>query len=470
MLSFGISNPPAFPVRPFHASFVVAILVGFFAPATGSAASWQSVGTVVVPQYNYSFLAATPSGDLLATTFYSAQPSAPSSEIPALLIKNPTSSNPQVIELCKTSFNPQRGYGGIACDSFGNFFLSGDTGDPATCFVRKFKADGSPDTSFGTAGELRPQRRCLGMDILGEYLFLAVDWGLIQVYRVTTGEMIGQLPKATESVFLRDIAIDPRSMRIYGVAAGGVVVWENGTPWEPQKYAYRRITPDAGEVRSGEGISIDPPTQFALVTPILGNTLLEVGPEGVVNRTPITSASPSTHLVDSVLSFDGTTLFISDTIGKKIHILRRALSDQSGGDFTQATPTRPAEPTLPPAPTAAAAAAAPTPQVAWYSSYTAVVEAARRQELPMVVYFRRAGFAKCDEFENACLMTAQFAQRAQRFICVFEDIDANRLLAHRFGVFRVPHLALLDKRGETRATFTFTIKPDDVYRAMDSMP
>jgi hypothetical protein len=308
------------------------------------------------------------------------------------------------------------------------------------------------------------------MDILGEYLFLAVDWGLIQVYRVTTGEMIGQIPKATESVFLRDIAIDPRSMRIYGVAAGGVVVWENGTPWEPNKYSYRRITPDAGEVRSGEGISIDPPTQFALVNPVPGNTLLEVGPEGVVNRTTITSASPSTHLVDSVLSFDGTTLFVSDMIGKKIHILRRSLSDQGGADFVPPAPTSAVPSTPVPAVPTTAAVAAAIPQVAWYSSYTSVVEAARRQELPMVVYFRRAGFPKCEEFESACLMGPQFAQRAQRFICVFEDIDANRLLAHRFGVFRVPHLAILDKRGEPRATFTFNIKPDDVYRAMDSMP
>lgn len=465
-----LSTASAFPVRPFHTSLAATVCLVAFVPATVLAAAWESVGTVVVPQYNYSFLAATPSGDLLAATFYSAEPSAMSAEIPALLIKNPTSTNPQVVELCKTSFNPQRGYAGIACDSFGNFFLSGDTGDPATCFVRKFKADGTPDPTFANAGELRPQRRCLGMDILGEYLFLAVDWGLVHIYRVATGEMIGQIPKATEQIFLRDIAIDPRSMRVFGVGAGGVVVWENGTPWEPRKYSYRRITPTAGEVRSGEGISIDPPTQFALVTPVLGNILMEVGPEGVVNRTTITSASPSTHLVDSVLSFDGTTLFVSDLIGRKIHILRRALSEQGGGDFVPPAPTSavPSTPVLA-VPTTAAAATA-IPKVAWYSSYTSVVEAARRQELPMVVYFRRAGFPKCEAFESTCLMSLEFAQRAQRFICVFEDIDANRLLAHRFGVFRVPHMAILDKRGETRATFTYNIKPEDVYRAMDSMP
>jgi hypothetical protein len=437
--------------------------VGFlFFSAGNSHAAWESAGRLRVPAYSYNYLAASPTGDLLAVT-YNINPvgQAPQS-LPALLIRNPLSPQPEVIELCRSTFDAQRGYGGLACDDMGYFSVSGDTGNRTTCFVRKFRPNGTPETTFAQGGELRPNRRCLGIDVLGNFLLLAVDWGEVQVYHSATGSYIGSLPSAPGTTYVRDIAIDPGSMRVYGVAAGSVVVWEGGAPWDPGKYRFRLVTEQAGRVRSGEAISFDPLTHSALTIPIPGNTLLEVRPDGALNRSVIATANPNGQLSDACMTFDGTTLFISDMESFLIHIMQRSMGQDSPGgrNTTNARPT---------------SAAPPTPvtrslsNVPWHRSYTEVVEQARRQGKPMIVYFRKGDFKRCDDFENNCLLTDAFNQRGGRFVCVFEDLATHRLLAYRFGVFRVPHVVVLDHNGETIARYTFDIDPNALYGAMDSV-
>jgi DNA-binding beta-propeller fold protein YncE len=438
-------------------------------------AEWESAGTIAIPPYPYTFLAATPNGDLLATTFnnYSDK----SVEIPAILIKNPMSATPEVVELCKVSFLKDRGYSGVACDHGGNFYLAGDTGDAATCFLRKFKPDGSPDTTFGNNGVVMPKKRCLGVDVIGPQILLAVGWAQVQVYDYKTGKMIGEFPKTGADPFIRDIAIDPSSMRVYGVAMGGVWVWEGGQPWEPAGYNLREITTGTGSVRAGEGISFDPIMRVAIVTPVPGNTLFEVKDANTITKTVVTSAAPQTHLADSCLSFDGTTLFITDMFGKNIHVLKRIVYDNMSrissvspiSDGQAASPRTPA-PSQPSA-TTAPASTPPTgrvKQAKWEKSYTDVVQRARTEHKPMVVYFRRDGVSKCVEIESNILLTPEFNSRAPRFICVFEDLAVNPLTAYRLGVFRVPHITIMDSKGDTVERFTFRINADDLFRAMDS--
>jgi len=86
----------------------------------------------------------------------------------------------------------------------------------------------------------------------------------------------------------------------------------------------------------------------------------------------------------------------------------------------------------------------------------------------MVVYFRRDGVSKCEEIESNILLTPEFNSRAPRFICVFEDLAVNPLTAYRLGVFRVPHITIMDSKGDTVERFTFRINADDLFRAMDS--
>ena len=461
---------------------ILLILIFIFAAGVCQA-QWTPAGTLNVPEYNYAFLSATPSGDLLATTFHSGASDAPPRDLPALLIKNPTSSNPQVIELCSATFQTQRGYGGVACDEAGFFYLSADTGDTETCFLRKFRPDGSPDTSFGNGGIVKPGRRCLGLDVVGNYLLMAVDWGWVQVYNASSGQLAGSIEKPDEVIYVRDIAIDPSSMRVYGVAAGSVLVWDEGAPWEPSKYKLQRLTPEAGKFRAGEGISYDPINRAALITPVTGNIIYEVsGPNQVMKKT-IPSAQTNTHLADSALSFDGNTLFITDIIARKIHLLKRSLTNDNmtiqpgqtaSGSSEPSSPYVKSQQNSPPAPTRASQPSqrtGPAEQVNWHRSYTRVMESARRRGRPMVVYFRRKGVQKCVEFESNVLLTDEFNRRAQNFVCVFEDlIDRDRaMMAYRLGVFRVPHIMVLDKNGETIARFTYNISPMELFNALDSV-
>lgn len=86
----------------------------------------------------------------------------------------------------------------------------------------------------------------------------------------------------------------------------------------------------------------------------------------------------------------------------------------------------------------------------------------------MIVYFRKDGVEVSNRFENEVLLTDQFNQRAQGFVCVFEDLAFNPLLAYRFGVFRVPHIAILDGQGGTVAEMRHPINSQELFAAMET--
>ncbi len=445
--------------QPLLALLALALLTVSAARANNET-QWRPEGTLAVPPFAYSFLAATPRGDLLAATFNSSNPGDPPMELPALLIRNPTSARPEVVELSRHPFEPQRGYGGIASDADGNYFVSGDTGEASTSFVRKFREDGTPDRSFANGGVLRPGRRCMGLEVLGDFLLVTADWGQVLVFDAETGRPIGATARPPRPIYVRDIAIDPRSMRIFGVAQGGVVTWGRAAPWEASNYYFRPISQSRTEPRAGEGISVDPFRRTVLITPVRGNTLLEIEGSGRVTRTVVTTADSNAHLCDNVISFDGTVLFVSDILDRKIHVLRRPLP-QEEPVVARATPRTTTDET-----TTDTGETAPRPT--WHRSYTDVVQMAREENRPMIVYFRRPDFDPCTELEREVLLTNEFNRRAQNFVCVFEDVTRSRLLAYRFGAHRIPHLVILDPQGETLAEFSFDIPADALFAAMEA--
>ncbi|MEO8377503.1 MAG: thioredoxin family protein [Candidatus Sumerlaeota bacterium] len=439
--------------------------------ATGFA-QWQSAGKLALPKYAYSFLAATPNGDLLAATFNSAgKIGDPPRDIPALLIENPSiNASPRILELCRAPFTPQRGYGGIACDLSGSFFLSGDTGDAASSFVRKFMSTGKPDTAFGVNGEIKLDRRSLGMDVAGKYLLIAVDWAQIAILDSMTGRPLGMVNAPVQGeVNVRDIAIDPKSMRIFGVASGAVVTWGGGAPWKSDGYQFRALSQAYGAPRAGEGISIDPFNRTVLITPKPGNVLLEIEGSMKVNRFTIDSASPTTHLADSVMSFDGSTLYISDMIGQCIHVMKRPARSNT---MAAASPTGPAS-TVSTTPFAevASAGGGGSRGLNWSHSYNEVVQNARETNKPMIVYFTQNGVAKAQDFEKNVLLTSEFAALAQQknFVCVFEDVSLNKLSAYKFGTTRVPHLIVLSSKGDTAQEFSYDIDKTKLFSAMSAV-
>lgn len=415
---------------------------------------WTPQGPLDIPAMKYSFLSVSPQGDLMAATFNSAPAGSPPAEMPVVLVRDPLASS-QVTTLSSVPFAANRGYSGIACDPSSGFYVSGDTGNRADSFVMKFRFDGSMDQTFGQGGGIYPGRRALGMEVLGDYLFVAVDWGEIMVLNKSTGAKMGMVPQI-RNAFIRDIALDPKSMRIFGVAAGALYTWGGGAPWQPQTYQSRQLTQQAGDVRSGEGISFDPIKRTLLNTPIPGNHLLELYGSGDIVTHTITSADGGAHLADSVLSFDGRTLFVSDITGQKIHSLSRNLNEVATAQSSSGAARTSAD----------VDGGGAAKQVKWYRSYTEIVQEARERSTPMIVYFRSAEFAGCEEFEKDVLLTPGFNRRAQDYVCVFEDVSIDPLLAYRFGVFRVPHIVILDPNGETRAEFSGSIDAGELFETL----
>ena len=75
----------------------------------------------------------------------------------------------------------------------------------------------------------------------------------------------------------------------------------------------------------------------------------------------------------------------------------------------------------------------------------------------------------CEDIEKALVLTPDFNQRAQRFVCMFEDMTQGRVLAGSYNVFRVPDILLINGQGELAARFTFEIDPKEVLSALDSV-
>lgn len=113
--------------------------------------------------------------------------------------------------------------------------------------------------------------------------------------------------------------------------------------------------------------------------------------------------------------------------------------------------------------------ASPAPAVTWLVSNAAAVEAAKRAQKPVLLYFRQAGTRKCEEFEKACLEGSDFSRRSQRFTCLYEDLGTGRYLADYYKVYRVPDLVLIDKQGGEAARFSGGISPEALFQAMDGL-
>lgn len=434
----------------------------FFYTLSFSASEWKPIGKLKVSSNRYTFLATTPIGDLIALTFPDSKGSN-ANGIPALLIKNPTSSTPQVIELCRVKFPEGRGYSGVACDELGQFWVSGDTGEGISSFVKKFKPDGKADITFGNSGEIRPNKRCLGLDVVGVFLLLAVDWCEIQIYHKDTGELINTIPKPpiAQAIYLRDIAVDPATLNIYGIARGTVCAWEGGTPNTAQNYKWRIIHQGNTEALAGEGISFDPFGRNILHSPRPGKFVWEVKRHGEMDKIELPLAMQKAQLCDNAVSFDGLNLFVSDSLSECIHLLRRTEmpAAQDIADYKSSTPTNPIQ-------INSVYQAEQIKQVEWQRSYTAIMDEVRQRHLPIVIYFRSETTPSCLELEKNVLLTPNFNKVAQRFICVFEDVKISRLLAYKFGIYKVPHIVILDRNGEPAIRFSGNINPNELYNVL----
>jgi len=415
---------------------------------------WTYSGQVKIPKNPFMFMSANPHGNIVAVTF---NDNAAVTPIPALLIQNPLSANPKVTELCRIPFEHWRGYSGVACDEKGNFYVSGDTGYDQNSFIRKFYSDGRPVPFFGNFGEIKPGLRCQGLDVFGNYLIVAVAWGKLYIYDRETGRKSGEILTG-EGNYVRDIAIDPSTLNIFGVSCGGAVLWSGGAPWDPSKYTFRRITDPGKQPDSGEGISYDAILRKSVITPNAYNHLYLVDVSGQIEVVRNVFPSPEVRFTDSVVSFQGNTMFVSDMGTKTIHILKRTMDDRKneifsgfGGRIQMGdVPYNESD------------------EVVWKSSYQDTYEEARKAGKPMFLFFMRKGLQTCQDLKESFLDTPEFQKAVRGYTLVQEDIaeSSHALTAYRFGIYRVPSIVILDQNGEVSSRFIVNIDKNRVLEAL----
>lgn len=438
------------------------------------AEEWQSIKSVGTQRYTPVFLATTPNGDVVAGTFNNGTvPSDPSglADMPVILIHDPLSDTPGLFAVCVNKFPAQRGYSGIAVDNAGNFYVAADTGEGATCWIRKYLPDGKQDTSWGNGGQISDGSRFCGLVISGDYLITTAAFGKLRFYKLKDGQLAGAAPVPTGEVpSIRDIAADPSKQVIYGVAKGAVWVWEGGSFDNPSGYALRRLSADVYSNVSGEGIYFDAVSRKALVPARLKGELITVSENKDIQNSTIIPPSQASlsSVADAVLLSDGQTLFITDLKQSNIHVMKRSqgLDSATEGD-SAASSTPPSLP--PPAPTSEDGTSGLAGSgVTWQKDYKEAADQARKTSRPLIVYFRSPSVARCSEFESGFLKSSEFKAAASKAVPVQVDITSDAILTQQLGVYRVPAVGIYKPNGDRIALFQGRVEPKDIIKNLKS--
>jgi hypothetical protein len=465
------------------ARIVCGVALVAFAAMPALAQDWKFSKTIPTQRYTPVFLATTPTGDVAAAAFnnHGKDPAV----VPLILIHKPLSENPQYFAVCTQTFAAQRGFSGVAVDQAGNYYVAADTGDGATSWIRKYRPDGKLDASFARGGELSMGKRFLGLAVSGRHMFTTTAFGQLHVLDAATGRLLGSAQPPRETVYIRDIAVDPARQVIYGVARGAVWAWADGTFDAPQGYQLRRLSADAEKEAAGEGIYFDAFSGKALVPHRSSGSLvsIDIGQRGA-NESRIVQPGQGSAVADPVLLADGVTLFVSDMLNSRIYVMGRSAAGVEGaapaGDMPSVisapgTPTpspaaaSPARATVSPAPASAPAAVLQTGNVSWFTEYEKAADESRSTRKPLLLYFRTQASARAQELESGYLTSSEFGNLAKGVVPCAIDLDTNVLLAQQFGVFRVPVIALYTPNGDRLTMISGNIQPGAVTAALSDL-
>lgn len=436
-----------------------------------AASEWSYVKTIPTMGYTPYVLAVTPTGDVVTGAFNTDLVPGQDgmADVPVIYIKNPLSENPEFFRVCSNKFPAKRGYSGVAVDEQGNFYVSADTGEARTSWIRKFKSNGQPDSTFGVNGEISDSDRFLGLALSGKYLITTGGFAKLKVYNSETGKLIGQAPVPPAPVpTIRDISVDPATQNVYGVDQGAVWVWEGGTFDQPTKYTLSRVTENRQPSIAGEGIGFDPVTQRALIPFQVKSSLTTVGADKSVQESVVIEpATKKTLIADAVLLADGKTLFVSDLFNRAVQVMHR-------GESAEAAASLPAlEPGVvssvearrdSPATDAGKPAAAPTD--GWVTDYDAAQKQSKAENKPLLLYARAADASKCQKLESEYLKSPEFLQASSNYVRCWLDVGKNGVLAQQLGIFRVPHIAIYDPNGNRRTQFPGVRDTSEVTKAL----
>lgn len=430
------------------------IAFGAFAVAA-HAEDWKYVKSIQIPRpYVPIFAAVTPTGDCVVATFNNTRSEQPVN-LPVIYVHKPLSETPGFYVVCTNPFPALRGYSGVAVDSAGNYYVAADTGGDDS-WIRKFKPDGKPDMAFGNKGEVRPNRRVLGLDLKGDYLFATFGFGELVKIDARTGQIVGRVTAPPQAPPIRDVAVDPTRELIYGVANGAAWVWRGGKFNNLQGYKLERLTEDTLKApKAGEGVYFDAFGDRLLMPVSELATLFVVDSKGNATKSEIAGGeglvqSPS----DAVLLADGETLFIPDMKPGPsgeclIHVMKRvAAVTKSAGAGEVTLPSLADAGLLKAKNGAATGVAAPSSEVGWKNSFDEAFGEAKRTGKPVLLYARTAQAKRCQDLEAGFLKSEEFVKAASKTIPFYFDVTSDSKLAQQLGIFRVPFIALYKPDGE----------------------
>jgi hypothetical protein len=152
-------------------------------------------------------------------------------------ISNPLSSSPISQVITTEVFPSLRGMQGVAVDSSGNVYVSGDKGGTPT-YVKKF---GPAPTFTEDAGfVIGSTSRLLGCDLLGDSVLGCVSFGGIEFFNTSDGTQIATVSGGTN--YQRDLAFNSSNNDLYAAynstEPNSCSLWSGGTPASPGSYSF----------------------------------------------------------------------------------------------------------------------------------------------------------------------------------------------------------------------------------------
>ncbi len=428
-------------------------LVLAHSPSSRAASRWEFDANIYVPSPNTLFLAIDSRGNVYATSFNSRTVEA---EVLAMRIDSPAKTKPSVTIFDRYLAPPQRGYAGVACDGSDNIYVSLDAGEGQPSFIRKYLPTLAIDEKFGNGGTLATRQvRVLGLTAHKNKVLAAVSWGRFLAID-SQGNFLGMTPTPAITAYIRDIAYDPDTGRVYGVDRDGIFVFTGGSLDHLAKYTLRELIAPKSIPKAGSALFLNKKTNELFYTDRTAGGLniypLDGGQPGLI------PAGMDGHAAfepaDAVASPDGRYLYVSDLRAPQI-VRYRYVGPVSVDRTKKKQEAKPS-----PTPTAAPSSPSKRTEL-WITSFDEAKRLALRDGKMIVVFLHSPLASRSVEVAEK-VFTENFLREFEGVIWVRLDVALDQRPLTEFGIYRVPAVLVLDPQGQEQQRFIGTLTQEQI--------